>query len=135
MLTVWKRLLFVLLILTLIPFAQAQDDGSLLPITEDMTYTVRPADTLETIGALFDVLPACIAEMNGIDHNNRINVGDELLISIDCPFYDGEATVTTPREVTNFVDDCEGYRVQRLDTLDVIGQGIECLRRFTASCQ
>lgn len=123
------RLLSVLVILLVsIPALMAQDDQqTILPITQDVSYTVRPADTVDGIGALFDVSPTCIAERNELV-NFRIRIGDVLLIEVSCPRYGedprdtGEQIVQVPRTVSTYTDDCEGYRVRQLDTLDVIGQ-------------
>jgi LysM repeat protein len=115
----------LLLILCFGWVASAQDDEIDLPISEDTTYTVRPGDTVDGIGARFDVSPTCIAEGNQLDRN-RIFVGDELLISIQCPRYNedpldqGFNTVSVPRVVSTFEDDCTGYRVKVNDALDTI---------------
>ncbi len=117
----------MILILLFTGIALAQDDDTTLPITDDVIYTVRPADTLDGIGALFDVSPTCIAETNDITNPRTIRIGDELLITIECPLYGDDARdnvareVTIPREVVTFEDSCEGYRVQRNDSIDLIG--------------
>lgn len=98
-----------------------------LPITQDVVYTVRPADTVDGIGAAFDVSPTCIAEQNNLK-NSFIRVGQQLTISVSCPRYGddprdtGARTVTTPRTVVTFVDTTcpDGYRVRRNDSLDSI---------------
>lgn len=111
--------------------ALAQDDGTVLPITEDVDYTVRVADTLDGIGAIFDVSPSCIADMNDITDVRTLRAGDVLLISVACPLYGDDARdnvfqeATTPREVITFVDSCEGYRVQRNDSIDLIGFNLD----------
>lgn len=123
--------LIPLLLLMALMSAQAQDDDVVLPITEDVNYTVRPADTVDTIGALFDVSQTCISERNELDKNNSLKVGDVLLISISCPRYNGDArdrgemTVLIRREVVTYEETCEGYIVQQLDTLDLIGQALD----------
>jgi len=107
------------------------DDEPVLPITEDVNYTVRPADTLDGIGAIFDVSPTCIAETNDITDVRTIRAGDVLLISIACPLYGDDARdlvfreVEIPREVVTFEDDCEGYRVQLNDSIDLIGFNLD----------
>jgi LysM repeat protein len=121
---------FVLLLLlcfsVLSAFAQEEDEGFTLPISEDVNYTVRPADTLDGIGAIFDVSPTCIAEMNSITDVREIFVGTVLLISVACPRYGEDPRdnvaqeVLVQREVVTFVDDCTGYRVQRNDSIDLI---------------
>lgn len=121
----------LVLILLLAGVVSAQDDDTSLPITEDVTYTVRPADTLDGIGAIFDVSPTCIAETNDITDVRTIRPGDELLITIECPLYGDDARdnvaqeVAIPREVVTFEDSCEGYRVQRNDSIDLIGFNLD----------
>lgn len=123
--------MILLLIGTGAVLAQDDDGGAVLPITEDVVYTVRTADTVDFIGALFDVSPTCIAETNELNANNTIFVGDELLISVSCPRYgedardEGLLEVQIPREVVLYEEECEGYVVQQLDTLDVIGQTLD----------
>jgi len=102
-----------------------------LPITQDVIYTVRSGDTLETIGALFDVSPTCLATINDIEAPQRLVIGDELLISVACPRYgeapedEGTLPVFAEREVVTFEDTCDGYRVRRGDTPDTIAQGFD----------
>ncbi|MEM9951262.1 MAG: LysM peptidoglycan-binding domain-containing protein [Chloroflexota bacterium] len=109
----------------------AQDDDFSLPITEDVEYTVRPADTLDGIGALFDVSPSCLADTNDITDARTIRPGDTLLITVECPLYGDDARdqvfqeVAIPREVVTFKDECEGYRVQRNDSIDLIGFNLD----------
>ncbi|MGJ3239516.1 MAG: LysM peptidoglycan-binding domain-containing protein [Anaerolineae bacterium] len=116
-----------LILLVSIGGVLAQDDASVLPITEDVNYTVRPADTVDGIGALFDVSPTCLAETNDLARGQTIRVGDTLLISVACPRYGDDPRdnvardVVIPREVVTFEDDCDGYRVQRNDSIDLIG--------------
>ncbi len=119
-------LLFLLIALALstqVIFAQ-DDDAAVLPITEDVNYQVRSSDTLETIGALFDVLPACITERNDLE-SPRLEIGQTLLITVDCPLYEGEMEVFSPREIVTYEEPCQGYVVQPSDTLDVIGQALD----------
>jgi LysM repeat protein len=63
----------------------------------EITYTVQVADTLDTIGARFDVKVECIGELNNLDNINRIFPGDELIISDTCPRYGGDNVVSNPR--------------------------------------
>lgn len=111
--------------------AFAQNNDMTLPISEDVNYTVRVADTLDGIGAIFDVSPTCIAETNDITDPRTIMAGDTLLISIACPLYGDDARdnvfqeVAIPREVVTFEDTCEGYRVQRNDSIDLIGFNLD----------
>lgn len=119
-------LLLVLGFSVLLTFAQEEEESFSLPITEDVNYTVRPADTLDGIGAIFDVSPSCIADMNNITDVRRIFVGTVLLISVACPRYGEDPRdnvsqeVLIPREVVTFVDECTGYRVHRNDSIDMI---------------
>lgn len=123
--------LLLILILLMAVTALAQDEESALPITEDVDYTVRPADTLDGIGAIFDVSPTCIAETNDITDVRTIRVGDTLRISVACPLYGDDPRdnvgqeVLIPREVVEFEDDCEGYRVERNDSIDLIGFNLD----------
>jgi hypothetical protein len=80
-------LLLMLAFAVIAVFAQEGEEEFTLPITEDVNYTVRPADTLDGIGATFDVSPSCIADMNNITDVRRIFVGTVLLISVSCPRY------------------------------------------------
>lgn len=106
--------------------ALAQTTPDQLPITEDVLYTVRGGDTLDTIGALFDVSPTCLKEQNDIERPARLQVGAELLISITCPRYNedprdmGKLSVLIEREVSTYEDDCTGYRVRLNDNPDLI---------------
>lgn len=126
-----RFLLCALCMLMFAAGAAAQNDTISLPITEDVVYTVRVGDTVETIGALFDVSPACIADVNELERPGRILVGDELTISISCPRYgeapgdSGSLPVPFPREVSTFVDDCDGIRAEPGDTLDTIAQAAD----------
>jgi len=120
--------LIVLLCLLIGGAVLAQDDESnMLPITQDFQYQVRPSDTLETVGALFDVSPSCIADRNNLPIDGRLRIGQDLLLPISCPRYgedprdEGSGFVRFPREVVTFEDECSGYRVRRNDTLDEIG--------------
>lgn len=126
-----KQLLLVLIgfLLILPVLAQEEEsDPSPLPITEDVNYEVRPSDTLDTIGALFDVSPSCLADINNLDDPGDLRIGQTLLISVSCPLYgddprdDGFGNVLIPRTVVTYEDDCEGYRVERRDTMDVVAQ-------------
>jgi LysM repeat protein len=76
--------------------AFAQDDTPFLD--GEVSYTIQVADTLDKIGALFDVKVECIAELNAIENIHRIFPGDELIISDTCPRYGGDDTVINPRE-------------------------------------
>ncbi len=62
------------------------------------TYVVQPRDVLDLIGAAFDVSPACIARTNNLAQPNRIFPGDELVIDLNCPPYDGLAFIPPQAE-------------------------------------
>jgi LysM repeat protein len=101
-------------------------DDTVLPITEDVIYVVRPVDTLDSIGAIFDVQLGCVARMNELNNKGQLVVGQELLISVSCPSYDGDRAVAQPRQLFRGPVECpNGYVVQASDTLDVIGQTLD----------
>ena len=96
-----RYLISFLLIIGLVVAASAQEDDEVefdLPITESVTYTIRAGDTLDTVGALFDVSVECLRETNDLSRFAIIQPGDPLVISIDCPAYAGAMTVRFPRE-------------------------------------
>ncbi len=98
------------------------------------SYTVKRGDSLDKIGALFDVQAACLAQSNDLTLGSMIKPGDVLVISFDCPRYDGFDFVLNPREDGKTParreagqgggGSIEGdiYTVRRGDTLDTIGQ-------------
>lgn len=118
-------------LLLAVPLAAQAQDGVSLPISQDTSYTVAGGDTLDTIGARFDVSPTCLAETNDLEPTARLSIGQTLLVSVSCPVYGADPRDNTaqgplvPRSTVRFVDDCEGYRVQRADTLDEIGQALD----------
>lgn len=122
-----KRLALLVLIVVVLSLPVAAQNTFELPITADVVYTVRPADTVDGIGAAFDISPTCIAEQNTLK-NNVILIGQRLNLSVSCPRYgqdardSGRRTVVIPRTVVTFVDsECEeGYRVRVNDSLDGI---------------
>ncbi len=63
----------------------------------EVSYTVQVSDTLDSIGAFYDVKVECIAELNELGNINEIFPGDELIISDSCPRYGGFDFVTNPR--------------------------------------
>lgn len=63
----------------------------------DQVYVVQPRDVLDLISAQFDAQDRCIAEANALADAGLIYPGQELVIPSDCPRYDGEAFVTSPR--------------------------------------
>ncbi len=107
--------------------------GTFVAFAQDGSYTVVTGDSLDKIGAFYDVQAACLAKANNIGLGDRLNVGQVISISFDCPKYDGVDTVGTPREVNKNVTENLGqgggggatstpYQVQRGDSLDSIGQ-------------
>lgn len=96
-----------------------------LPITTDVNYIVEPRDTLDAIGAMFDVRVACIREVNDLVPTDIIRPGDVLIISIECPAYDWGAPVAFPRLDSPGRTGTDGsYAVRPNDTLDTIGQAL-----------
>ncbi|MCB9452979.1 MAG: LysM peptidoglycan-binding domain-containing protein [Anaerolineaceae bacterium] len=110
--------------------AFAQDSSS-------VTYVVETGDVLDSIAAGFDVQTNCLAEINDLSRPDRIKPGQVLLISYDCPPYDGPNFVTNPRDTGISSDLGQGgggaetpelglndqvYTVVRGDTLDSIAQ-------------
>ncbi|MDX2137115.1 MAG: LysM peptidoglycan-binding domain-containing protein [Chloroflexota bacterium] len=113
----------------------AQDDAPALE--GEIVYTVQVADTLDSIGAFFDVKVECIAELNELEDINEILVGQELVISAACPRYGGLDVVVNPREDASPAfglqtggDSGQGgggdqvWVVGINDTLDTIGQAL-----------
>lgn len=102
------------------PVAQQFD----LPITENVGYVVQPRDTLDEIGALFDVSIDCLRSVNGLRPVDILYSDTVLTISVDCPNYVGGRFVEVPRVVVaaQSADGSSTYIVQVADTLDTIGQ-------------
>ena len=107
--------------------------GALVVFAQDDSYTVKTGDSLDAIGAIYDVQAACLAKTNNIGLGDMLKPGQVLTISFDCPLYDGVDNITTPREVNKTVKEGLGqggggganatpYQVQRGDSLDSIGQ-------------
>ncbi len=96
---VYQAAMVVLLLALAVPWAFAQESTNPveLPITEDVSYTAEEGDTLDSIGALFDVDTFCLAATNGMDESTVVRSGDVLLITVDCPNYDGATEVLFPR--------------------------------------
>lgn len=124
-----KRHLWIGCLILLLPLAMlAQGQDVTLPITQDVSYTVRPSDTLDTIGSLFDVSPSCLAEINELARPGDLRIGQVLTISISCARYGEDprdrtvGLVAIPRVVSSYEDSCEGYRIRSNDTLDVLAQ-------------
>ncbi|MBA3874777.1 MAG: LysM peptidoglycan-binding domain-containing protein [Anaerolineae bacterium] len=107
--------------------------GVFVAFAQDGSYTVVTGDSLDKVGAIYDVQPACLAKANNIGLGDLLKPGQVLTISFDCPLYDGVDNITTPREVNKNVSEGLGqgggggatstpYQVQRGDSLDSIGQ-------------
>ncbi len=107
--------------------------GATLAFAQDDSYNVKTGDSLDKIGAIFDVQAACLAKVNNISVGSMLSPGQILTISFDCPLYDGVDFITTPRQVNTNVTESLGqgggggatsvpYQVQRGDSLDSIGQ-------------
>ena len=109
--------------------------GALVAMAQDESYTVVTGDSLDKIGATYDVQAACLAKTNNIGVGDMLKPGQVLTISFDCPLYDGVDNIATPREVNKNVSAGLGqgggggatstpYQVQRGDSLDSIGQAL-----------
>lgn len=97
-----------------------------VPITDEVTYVVQPRDTLDGIGAYFDVRVGCIRELNDLEISTILQPGLSLRISPTCPAYDGTQDVVDARESTPGADGTDGtYVVRPNDTLDTIGQALD----------
>lgn len=97
-----------------------------VPITEEVTYVVQARDTLDGIGAYFDVRVGCIRELNDLEISTILQPGLALRISPTCPAYDGTQAVLDPRSNTPGADGEDGtYVVRPNDTLDTIGQALD----------
>lgn len=106
--------------------AQSIDDITpILPITNDFQYEVQPSDTLDSIGALFDVSPRCLADTNSLEEPGSLSIGQQLTISVSCPNYDGLDFVDVTREPVTGDPNCDGYTVQISDTVDTIAQALD----------
>jgi LysM repeat protein len=116
----------------------AQDDETpdntiQLPITQDVRYEVGVGDTLDELAAIFDVSVLCLRESNNITNENRILVGDQLLIRVACPPYDGLDYVPFPRLIEQG-GNSNTYTVRVADTLSDIAFAfdisVESLQEF-----
>lgn len=67
------------------------------PLEQPITYTVQPGDVLDLIAATFDVQVACLAELNDLVSPALIFPDNTLIISPECPPYDGASPVRFPR--------------------------------------
>jgi LysM repeat protein len=139
-------LLILVLLLTGVTPLLAQDaSGS--PAAQGSTYTVKAGDVLDLIAAANDVQVDCLAKANDLKNPGKLTPGQVLIISTDCPRYDGLAFVPNPRadagdlgqgggggakdappgqgggvEAPQAGPNDKTYTVQRGDVLDTIGQ-------------
>ena len=97
------------------------------------SHTVVRGDSLDKIGAIYDVEATCLGAANELAPGAILEPGQVLTISYDCPRYDGVDFVLNPRELNTTVTEAlgqgggggaadAGYVVERGDTLDTIGQ-------------
>lgn len=125
-----RKCITILLALMMGAVTLAQDDLT-LPITSDSNYTAQFGDSLDAVGARFDISPTCLAETNDLLPTDRLQAGQTLLLSVSCPVYGGDprdrgvAVVSIPRDTTELDDGCDGYQVQRGDVLDTIAQALD----------
>lgn len=98
-------------------------DGSVY-LTGSFTYNVRQGEILDLIAAFYDVDVDCVIQRNDLPASGTIYPGDQLLITDECPPYDGFSRVGMPRPLPG--DQGGGgtisYYVRRNDTLDTIAQ-------------
>lgn len=133
----WTRLFVFLLLLVGLSVPALTQDNASLPISEDVYYLIRPGDTLDAIGAMFDMSPRCIILRNNIERPSELIVGEEILLPVSCPRYAEDPTylptspVLTPRLVVS-EEPCEGVRASYSDTITALARmlrvGEELLR-------
>jgi LysM repeat protein len=115
--TVVRRLVFALMTLALAYGAAATAQEAPPALEGEVAYTVVAGDTLDGIGQAYDVQIACIMERNDLPSSGLIRPGDSLILSAECPRYDG-----TPRDISGV----EGmYIVRRGDTLELIARRLD----------
>jgi LysM repeat protein len=96
-----------------------------LPLTSDVRYIVQPRDTLDQVAAAFDVQLACLFETNDLTGREIIQPGLELIISVECPAYDGVLRVVNVRtDAPGRTGEDGTYAVRPNDTLDTIAQAL-----------
>lgn len=99
------------------------------------SHTVVRGDSLDKIGAIYDVQAACLGTANELAPGAILEPGQVLTIDYSCPRYDGVDFVLNPREVNANITESlgqgggggaadAGYLVERGDTLDTIGQAL-----------
>ncbi len=114
-----KVIVILLMVSTSLTVAAQQPPADDSPSTsaQDMTYTVRANDTLDTIGAFFNRDADCIATANNLSSDQTLTIGQTLAIPADCGAFASAATAST-------ADRCD-YSVQLGDTLDTIAQRLD----------
>ncbi|MEL6270526.1 MAG: LysM domain-containing protein, partial [Chloroflexota bacterium] len=61
---------------------------------EGITYVIQPGDTIDQIGAFFNISADCIVEANNIEDTRRIQPRDLLFIPAACPPYDDSGLIS-----------------------------------------
>jgi len=86
------------------PFGAFPADGELARLTEGVgagaiegqTYVIQRNETIDGVGAMFNLDHYCLIERNGIKNVRNVSVGTLLLIPSDCGPYTGFDFVGTP---------------------------------------
>jgi len=101
--------------------ALAQDNWP--PLVGDTVFTIQAGDTLDQIGAFYDVDVNCIFSVNNLRTGDILHPGDEIIISPACPHYDGAAFVANPRQLDTMDENGNLIILIRSgDTLSTIAQ-------------
>lgn len=103
--------------------ALAQEGDRPLLGDADLPYAIRQGDTLDGLGAFYDVDVACLYSVNNLPRTAMLMIGDQIMISPACPPYAGGSLVVHPRVVD--VVEPNGDRlivIRPGDTLDVLAQ-------------
>ncbi len=102
--------------------ALAQDDDW-PPLVGDIMFTIQFGDTLDQIGAYYDVDVDCIYSANNMRAGDWLHPGDQIIISSACPHYDGAAYVANPRQLDTMDENGNLIIMIRSgDTLSTIAQ-------------
>lgn len=100
----------------------AQDDDW-PPLVGDIMFTIQFGDTLDQIGAYYDVSVDCIYSVNNMRAGDWLHPGDEIIISSACPHYDGAAFVANSRQLDTMDENGNLIIMIRSgDTLSTIAQ-------------
>lgn len=103
--------------------ALAQEGERPLLGATDLPYNIRPGDTLDGLGAFYDVDVACLFSVNNLPRSAVLMIGDQIMISPSCPPYIGVSPVTHPRNLE--VVEPNGDRlivIRPGDNLDMLAQ-------------